>query len=459
MSALSDWAAQGPTLVAAAEADLAQTVTEYEADLQAALARAEVAEKALVDHMATHAPPVVVIADHTVPADAIWFHPEGSDTATGTQDKPRRTPLAGRFNVGEGLHQGFAWSTPRGPKTTIASRGLVLDGGGVAKSALVASGVTDLLGDLIVQNYAPAAKNNGSNAPIYYGGESTGSLVDGLTVRQSKMAAIGFQNQITLRNFTAEDIGYSAIMGAGANDTLLENITLRRVNRGGYTQDGQLGACKLAFSRRVVVRGFTLEDCPNGNGLWLDMGCQGADLSGIDISGAGTDGKSTMRHGLHPEITVGVKIRGFKVRGATSGGLMVLDSADVDAAEGDLRGNFVGAWFQRDSRVNVGKDPRDGTPAENPWDTLRNRIRNVTFDGPNQLWAYSEATAPKQLPGESFFDEIRGCWFGPTQPTGMQIRMDRTRKATVAQLAANPAFGPNYLGADPAEAAKVRVLL
>ena len=409
----------------------------------------------------------LVIADRAVPADALWFHPSGDDAAAGTRDKPRLTPLPGRFNVGEGLHWRAAWHIPPGPRTTIASRGLVLDGSSTVELGLVAAGVTDLLGDMVVQNYAPTATNNGSNAPVYFGGESAGSLVDGLTVTSSAMAAIGFQNQITLRNFTAADIGYSAIMGTAARGSVLENITLSRVNRRGHGQDGQLGALKITASPDLRIRGFTLRDCPVANGLWLDVGCQDFEITDVDIDGAGATG-APMGHGIHPEIGVGGTIRRFTVTGAggsahPAAGLMVLDSSRVDAADGDLRGNFVGAFYRRDSRTRTGTgaDPRNGTLEENRFDTLDNRLRNVDLDGPNQLWAYAESDAPDPgQTGESMLAEVRGVWFSPASPAGKQIRMDRDREVTPAQLAAGkPSFGPNYLGSDPLEASKLRVPL
>lgn len=422
-------------------------------------------ENALAERRAARA---AVIADRSVPADALWLHPAGDDNAAGTRDEPRLTPLPGRFNVGEGTHRGAFWEIPRGPRTTIASRGLVLDGAGSVPIGLVAAGVTDLLGDLVVQHYVPTVPNNGSNAPVYFGGESAGSLVDGLTVRSSSMAAIGFQNRIVLRNFTAEDIGYSAIMGTQAGGSVLENLTVSRVNRGGFAQDGQLGALKITASPGLRVRGFTLRDCPVANGFWLDVGCQDFELHDVDIDGSGAAGQPPMGHGIHPEIGVGGMIRSFVVTGAggsdhPSAGLMVLDSSDIDAADGDLRGNFVGAFYRRDNRTRggTGSDPRNGSPEVNRFDTLGNRLRNVDLDGPNQLWAYAESDAPDpSQTGESMFAELGGLWFGPSEPGGRQIRMDRHREVTPAQLSTSrPAFGPNYSGADVRAARRIRVPL
>lgn len=436
-------------------------------------------QKTLDDYRAAHpdTPPVVVIEPkYPIPATAIWVSPNGNDNNPGTEARPKATPP---FNVpvvfDGGQYNAFKVFAPNGSKQSWyvpEGKRAVLDGGGNLASAITAGGFTDLYGAFVVQNYAPKSKNNGSNAPIFYGGTSAGSTIDGLLVRASTMAGFGFQNQLNIVDLTLEDLGYCGLMGATAQGTKIGTLRISRVNRNGNTQDGQLAACKLGRCKDVTVDSFIGRDIPIANGFWLDEGCQGFDLGYFDIDGAGTDGTSKMAHGVHIEITQGGKMRGGgKVRGSMTGGVMVLDSGAVDVWGWDLRGNFVGLWAQQDDRDNSAGHyaARSGSFAEDPMRTRDLSLLNCTFDGNNQVWAYAnKAVVP--VAGEDFFKEVRGNWFAPKAATGMALRMgDRqaatvaqtSRSVTLAQLSATlgARMSSNYQGIDVAEAAKIRVAL
>ncbi len=320
----------------------------------------------------------------TIPADAVWVAPDGNDHHPGTRHRPRATVKAGAFNVMlGGIYPGYSQMLPDGTATTILvadGQTATLDGGGTLARAITAGGKLDLFGDLHITNYAPSSQNNGSNAPLYFGGTASGSEIDGLTISNSRMAGLGFQVPLVITKLVVDTCGYSGIMGTTADGTVFGDVGVYRVNRNGYAQDGQLAAIKVTRSAGLVFsRGVHVEDTgPSGgaNGIWTDVSCRNPAVIGATVlTGAGR----APSVGLLIEETEGGIVAGTEIEGLFA--VVLRASGHVRVWGNKATGTNVAMAIVQDRPKNSGTDDLGPNLSQRlaPWWAVDNEVCNNTL--------------------------------------------------------------------------------
>ena len=421
-------------------ADLKEAVALVDAlRTQAIVDRAEAAKRIreLEAHDATHH--VVVVSDPSVPAAAIHVHATGDDANPGTQTKPRRTPLDGRHNVGEGVLP-LTWRPRAGTKTTLAGlpgKTLTLSGGGTNPRAIEASGQITLR-DLTVDGYAPTGPGSAhTSAVVYLGGTSAGSLFERVRFANSKMGHLSIAvPDVTVRGCIMEDAGHYGLLAATADRLLVEDTTLRRLNRGGYDPESQAASgAKVTWSDSTTFRRVTAEDIPGGYGLWWDASCTRIRCIEPKVNGSGAGGRAQMVHCIEIEksdggLYDGVQHYGYVVGGSTTGakaaGLKILSSGWIKVFGGEHRGNgWADVIVQQDTSVRgVGGDKRNRDPKVSPWSALGVELVNV---GADKLWIYDDGR--KTFRPEQMVTRLAGLRL--TSPT---IRWGTSANLTPAQV-------------------------
>jgi hypothetical protein len=319
------------------------------------------------------APPGATVA-HAIPADAVWVGPSGNDTAPGTRSSPRATLQPGRVNVlTDGTYYGFSQTLPNGTATTVIvpeGQTAVLDGQGTIETALVCGGRTNLYGDLRVTSYAPTSSNVGSNAPIYFGGTAGGSEIDGPTISNSKMAALGFQVPLVITKLTVVGCGYSGILGTTADGTTFGRVDVFRVNRDNHSQDGQLGAIKITRSADVTFsKDVRVVETNGAHGIWTDVSCRRPVVAGAKVlTGAGKPADV----GLLLEETEGGSVVGAEVEGAYAAELVA--TGHVRVWSNTFTGTSVALTVVQDRNGNSGTNPANLDPTLAPWQAVGNEI-------------------------------------------------------------------------------------
>lgn len=388
----------------------------------------------------TPKPPVVVEPKHPIPADAVWVHPQGNDANPGTEAKPRVTPLWGKVNaVSGGTYNGAAWYPPAGKVTTLIipeGQTAVLEGKGSLPDALRCSGLTKVYGDVVVQNYKSTSTTNGSNAPVYFGGTSVGSEIDGMTIQKCNMAALGFQVGITLRNLTVADMGYSGIMGTTGDGTVLDRVKVSRVNLAKRGQDGQLGAVKITRSANVSISDSSVDDAGGIHGLWLDVSCRNPHIVRNKVTGSASIG-------IHVEQAQGGIIAGNTIDGPVFG-MGLLASGALRVWGNKVTAASVAMNLQQERLRNDGSKTENLSKEAAPWWTVNNEVCNndLTATGGHRIafMAYADGPAKGMLDAPAMLSALRGNVFGGSVQLG---KLDGTRP-TIAPAALGSVLGAKY---------------
>jgi hypothetical protein len=407
----------------------------------------------------------VVEPNRQVPVDAVWLHPDGVDANPGTRAKPRFTPVEGRYHVcAGGTYAGWTFKPRAGTSTTIAAvpgQRPVFSGGDTLTRAIEASGQVFVY-DVTFDAYAPTGpKSSYTSAAVYLGGTSAGSILDGVTMSRSRMGHLSVAvGDVTVRNTHLVDAGHYGMLATNADRLLVEDVTMARLNRGGYDPQTQAAAgSKVTWSDSVTYRRVHVEDAPGAYGLWWDASCTRTRVIEPSVVGSGVGGRAPMVHCLQLEksdggLYDGVQQYAYVVGGSTEGargaGVKILSSGHVKVWGGEHhRNGWADVVVQQDAseRGPTALDPRNRDPRTSPWSAVGVELANVSLD---RLWVYDDgrrAFSPEQM-----VTRIAGLQI--TSPT---IRWGTTANLTPRQVAKR--LGRGYSAASPPVPADVAALL
>lgn len=411
------------------------------------------------------APPVVVEPAHPVPANSVWLHPSGVDTNPGTWRKPRFTPLEGRYNACDGgTYDGWVFRPGAGTSTTVAAvpgKTPVFSGKDTLGRAIEASGQVFVY-DVTIDGYAPTDPYNAyTSAAVYLGGTSAGSVLGGVTMSHSRMGHLSIAvTDVTVRNTNLVDAGHYGMLAANADRLLVEDVTMVRLNRGGYDPETQAAAgSKVTWSDSVTYRRVHVADAPGAYGLWWDASCTRTRVVEPSVDGSGVDGRKRMVHCIQLEksdggLYDGVQHYGYVIGGSTQGalaaGVKILSSGHVKVWGGEHHGNgWADVLVQQDTSVRgaAADDPRNRDPKISPWATVGVELGNVSLD---RLWVYDDGR--KDFTPQQMVTSIAGL-----RISSRTIRWGTNADLTPDQVAAT--LGRDYRVATQAVPADIAAIL
>jgi parallel beta-helix repeat protein len=190
----------------------------------------------------------------------------------------------------------------------------------------------------------PTNEPVGISDPATYGKEVRNTLIENVTITYCSRVAGYFRGDgLIIRNSLVSDTSTEGIYVIGSSDVLLERNIFRRNNIKQLT--GYFPAAVKIFNQthRVTVRDNLIQEQPNSNGVWYDVGNRDAVIVDNYVENA--------IDGIFIEISRGATIAGNVVVNSHHG-LRVLNSADVHA----YNNTFVNARvsFERNDRVAAG---------------------------------------------------------------------------------------------------------
>jgi parallel beta-helix repeat protein len=189
-------------------------------------------------------------------------------------------------------------------------------------------------------NDEPTDEPVGLSDPATFGKETTGTLIENVTISFCSRVAGYFRGDGTIiRNSLISDTGTEGIYVIGSSDVLLERNIIRRNNIEQLT--GYYASAVKIFNqtRRVVFRDNLILEQPYSNGVWYDVGNRDGVIVNNFIEGA--------YDGFFFEISRGATVAG-NVFVRCNKGIRVLNSADVHV----YNNTFVDttASFERNER-------------------------------------------------------------------------------------------------------------
>lgn len=345
-----------------------------------------------------------------------------------------------------------------------------------------------------VRRFSPKHTENGSgnfqaetgqvgyNGSFYVAGAATDSVFENLYVKESAMAGFAFTKRCTIRNVTVQDCGQAGIHGTTSDGMVLENVEVRRFNRGLWQAEPIAAGIKITRTDGIELRHIRIEDGPRAYGIWLDVNCTRYVITNPKIIGnTGLAAANPMQRGIETELSdggnfAGTQHYGLIVNPRITGcrvGIMQFDSGYSKIFNFDVRGNDLGIYLWQDNRTH-----NDGyrTATEAPWISRGHLVCNGILENPPtpvggtgtlaQFLAYDNADGgvPQMLGGD-MFDRVAGCWFHGAPPGSMaqigKVDGSRTSKNTPAALASPDAavglpagvvevkVGTNYQGTTP----------
>jgi parallel beta-helix repeat protein len=193
-------------------------------------------------------------------------------------------------------------------------------------------------------NEEPTNEPVGISDTASYGKEVRNTLIENVTITYCSHVAGYFRGDgLIIRNSLVSDTSTEGIYVIGSSDVLLERNIIRRNNIKQLT--GYFPSAVKIFNQthRVTFRDNLIQEQPNSNGVWFDVGNRDAIIVDNHVEGA--------INGIMIEISRGATVAGNVVENSYRG-LYVLNSADVHA----YNNTFVNARvdFERNERVAAG---------------------------------------------------------------------------------------------------------
>jgi hypothetical protein len=259
---------------------------------------------------------------------------------------------------------------------------------------------------------------------LFLGGYANGSSFTDCVFEQSNLCALSSIRPITLRRITVQDMGMSGIMLEKADGSLLEDVLVRRYNRGRWNAEPVCAAVKVARTNGITFTRPVVEDGPGAYGLWGDINVTRPEVTDPNIVGntglAATLGND-MERGIEFELSGGGLFDGVQHRGSIRGGkvtgcevgIMLFNADHIDVTDMDLAGNDAPVMVWQDARAD-----RDlyRTPTEVPWKSFGNTVEGCRLVVGGMTSAYKAAIVCEDMTGGAGVDllpDLDGNTFGP----------------------------------------------
>ncbi len=172
------------------------------------------------------------------------------------------TPAAGQFSVNRSGNTVTIAENPSGKSIRYAN-----------ESRLLFSGSQVNFYGIGVRRYSGASSTS-SYTTLYFGGTSAGTVIENCLFTQIGRSVLSFTKvDCRVTKCTITDVNQRGIGANTANNLIIEECLIEKVNRGLWKMQPQTGAIKITAARNTIVRHCILRDAASGALLWWDVSC------------------------------------------------------------------------------------------------------------------------------------------------------------------------------------------